>query len=115
VFRSDLERHLDLLSGQVFGAGETVLTFVDEDATPDVAGGDVFLEANTGGATSITAFPSGAQGQRITIIFSTGNTTLVDAAGLQLAGGANFVASANDVIVLIFSGAVWYEVSRSVN
>ncbi len=114
VFRTDLERHLELIGGAVFSAGELVLTFVDLDATPSVAGADLYLEANTG-STSITAFLDGAQGQRITVIFTTAFTTIVDATGLQLAGGANFVGSANDVLVLVFSGTVWYEVSRSVN
>jgi hypothetical protein len=116
VFRNDLERTLDELAGQVSG-GQSVETFTDADATPDVSRADVFAEANTG-ATTITAFDNGAVGQRIVIIFSTANTTIQDASVggvIQLAGGANFVGSANDTLELIFDGTNWYELTRSVN
>lgn len=114
TFRMDLERHLDLFAGEIFAAGAFMLTFDNGDTTPSVARADIYAEANTA-PTSVTAFDDGAVGQRITIIFSTANTTLVDAAALQLAGGVNFVGSANDVMELIFDGTAWYEISRSVN
>lgn len=116
VFRHDLERLLDRIAGDQDG-GTSILTLVDEDAAPDVSRSDIFAEANTM-ATTITSFASAAVGQRIVIIFSTANTTIQDAsvAGvIQLAGGANFVGSANDVLELIWDGTNWYEISRSVN
>ena len=91
------------------------LTFTDADTTPSIAGRNIFVEANTG-ATSITTFDDGQPGQIIHIRFTTANTTLVDGATLQLAGSANFVGSADDVITLWFGGDnIWREVSRSVN
>jgi len=116
VFRHDLERLLDRIAGDQDG-GTPILNFVDQDATPVVSRSDIFAEANTA-PTTITAFGGGAVGQRIAIIFSTANTTIQDASiggVIQLAGGANFVGSANDVLELIYDGTNWYEISRSVN
>lgn len=91
-----------------------VVTFVDADTTPSVAGGNWFKEANTG-ATVITALDNHYAGQEIIILFTTGNTTIQDGANLQLAGGANFVGSANDILTLISDGTTLYEKARSVN
>lgn len=116
TFRNDLERLLDRLAGNADGS-QSILTLVDQDATPIVTRADIFAEANTL-ATTITAFNGAALGQEITIIFSTANTTIQDASVggvIQLAGGADFVGSANDVLRLIFDGTNWYEISRSVN
>lgn len=88
--------------------------FADADATPSVANGNFFEEANTG-ATTITDFDGAAEGQPIVISFTTANTTIQDGANIQLAGGANFVGSANDMLVLISRSGVWIEVCRSVN
>ncbi len=112
IFRGDLERLLDRALAP--GQGQLLLTLTVNSTTPSVKRASVFSEANTN-ATLITAFPEGAKGQVITILFTSANTTLVDAAGLQLAGGVNFVGSANDVIRLLFNGTNWYEISRSVN
>ncbi len=116
VFRNDLERLLDRLGSTLSGA-QRIQAFADADATPSVANGDVFTVTNTG-ATTITAFDDGQEGQQITLIFKDGNTTVQDASiggVIQLAGGANFAATADDVLVLITDGTNWYEVSRSVN
>lgn len=90
------------------------VSFPDLDTTPDVGGGRNFRANNTG-ATSITAFDNSISGQEITILFTNSNTTIVDAAGIQLAGGVNFVGSANDLLTLVRLNSVWYEKSRSVN
>jgi hypothetical protein len=85
------------------------------DTTPSViAVCDVFVIANTG-AVTITDFDDGYDGQELTLKFSDANTTIQDSASIQLAGGANFVGSADDTLTLIRSGAVWYEKGRSVN
>lgn len=101
-----------LFRGQV--SLPNTFTFADADATPSVGKGNDFTASNTG-ATSITTFDDGAENQIITILFTNGNTTLVNGATLKLAGAANFVGSADDMIVLKKRSTVWYEVSRSVN
>ena len=93
---------------------EPVQSFVIGDTTPSVARGNVWKEVNTG-ATVITAFDDALDSQEITILFTTGNTTITDGASLQLAGGVNFVGTANDILALIRIGTVWFEKSRSVN
>lgn len=93
---------------------ETFTSFSDADATPSVSSSNFFQEVNTG-STSITAFDNGISGQKITVLFTTANTTIVDGANLHLSGGANFVGSADDVLELVYNGTSWFEVSRSVN
>lgn len=105
-----LARHL--ISGVI--KGEVFETFADADATPSVAHNNNFKASNTG-ATTITAFDNGYNGQEIDIIFTNGNTTVQDGANLQLAGGVNFVGTSNDVLSLKFDGTTWFEKSRSVN
>lgn len=90
------------------------VTFTDADATPSVARGNVF-SANNSGATSITDFDDGTEFQEITVRFTNSNTTIVDGVPIQLAGGANFVGSSNDLLTLVRYGTTWYEKARSVN
>jgi hypothetical protein len=113
AFRADLERVLDRMAGAL-GLGSRIPATVDADTTPSVRQGNIFSVANTG-ATSVTAFDDAEVGQTITLIFADANTTIVDGANLHLSGGANFVSSADDVLVLVYDGTSWYEVSRSVN
>lgn len=108
-----------VLSGNKYatmsGANPTgAFTFTDADTTPSVKGREYFKCANTG-ATVITAFDDGAPGQVIEIIFTNANTTVTDGGTIFLAGAANFVSSADDVMRLRFNGTNWYETSRSVN
>lgn len=84
------------------------------DTTPFVLGGNVFVEQNSS-STTITAFDNGIDGKVLTIIFTSGNTTIQHNSNIKLSGGSNFVGTANDVIRLIRIGSVWYEKSRSVN
>lgn len=88
---------------------------VDQDTTPSVARVNELRTANTIG-TSITFFDDGLVGQELTVIFTDGITTVVASASMKLAGGVNFVATANDVLTLRrIAGGVWLEKSRSVN
>lgn len=99
----------------VLGRSKLVeITYTPADTTPTVRAGNYMVVAN-GGAVSITAFDDGVDGQLLILKFSDNNTTLVDAAGLQLAGGSNFNPTADDIVVLIRISSVWYELSRSEN
>lgn len=89
----------------------TPITFADGDTTPDVASGNIFKTANNT-TTLITMFDSGTAGQTITIIFTDGNTTVAGANLLLVLGG--FHPAANDTLTLVFDGAKWYEISRSI-
>jgi hypothetical protein len=90
--------------------------FSDGDATPSVANAlsGVFLTGNTG-ATTITSFDDGYQGQEITIFANDANTTIQHGANIILAGGTNFAMSAGDILTLraIGSSTVFREISRT--
>ena len=86
----------------------------DADTTPSVANGNLFTIANTG-ATVITAFDDGAEGQLIILKFSDANTTITASATIKLVGGLNFVSTADDTLTLIRISTAWYECSRSLN
>lgn len=86
--------------------------FVSLDTTPSVAGRKVW-RCNNGGATVITQFDDGYDGQEITIIFNDANTTINDGGNFLLS--ANFVSTSNDTLTLVFRNTLWYEKCRSVN
>jgi hypothetical protein len=98
--------------------GNIVTDTLDEQAitgaTPYVSAYNRF-GITQGGATNVTDFLGSYEGQRISILFRDGNSTIVNGAGMFLAGGANFVAGANDQLVLERTGSAWREISRSVN
>ncbi len=64
------------------------------------------------GGGSITNFTNGIEGQMLYII-ATGAVTF--AAGTYLALSAGYTMGANDTLTLTLVGAVWHELSRSVN
>lgn len=92
-------------------------TYTAGDTTPSVANISYMVIANSA-PTTITNFTGGVVGQIIYLYFSDANTT-VNRSNAFLAGGANFVSTANDMLVLMrisgVSGTYWYEISRSAN
>ena len=90
-----------------------IVTFADGDATPSVAGGNVF-KANSTAPTLITDFTGGTAGQTITIVFANSNTDVQDIGNLHLSG--TFTPNADSTLALVTTdGTNWYELSRSVN
>ncbi len=91
-------------------------TFTDHDTTPSVAIGNVFMTANTG-ATTITTFDDGYEGQEITVIFADNNTTIShNASGIRLKSDANIKPDGEGYlnrVMKFVKSTVWYEVSRS--
>ena len=90
----------------------TVHTFADADATPSVRSGYLFKTANTG-ATTITDFDDGLEGQEILISFNDANTTITDGGNIALSGA--FTSTTNDIMRLVKIGSTWQEQNRSVN
>jgi hypothetical protein len=82
--------------------------------------GNVFTITGTTTINAITT-TNWQAGSEIILIFSDNVTVSNNTAGgantavLLLAGGANFSATANDVLKLVYNGTSWFEVSRSVN
>lgn len=87
--------------------------YTNGDTTPSVKNTGLMLIANSD-PTTITNFDDAYDGQVITLYFSDSNTT-INRSNAYLAGGANFVSTANDTLVLQKLGSVWLEMSRSVN
>jgi hypothetical protein len=91
-----------------------VQTLTNNSATPSVLNGHTFLASNSSG-TTITNFTSGIDGQELLIIFTNSNTTVQHNANIRLSGGTNFTGTSNDTMRLVYSSAIWYELSRAVN
>ncbi len=90
---------------------DALITLAD-DATPSIAGGNLFL---TGGTTTITDFDDGVLNQLIEIR-SEHAVTITDGTNIILNGSANFVMAAADSLILrLKADNKWYEVSRMVN
>ena len=87
-------------------SSDGVASFPDADTTPSVADNKVFKTANTG-ATVITTFDDGTDGQRITIISDDGNTTITPGDPLKGNAGAALDLAQYDVVELILHGSVW--------
>jgi hypothetical protein len=81
--------------------------------TPSVSGVTVLYISNSS-ATTITNFTDGVNEQVIYLYFNDSNTT-INRSNAYLAGGANFVSTLGDMLVLMKNGANWFEISRSVN
>lgn len=88
-------------------------SFGDADTTPSVAMADYWQCANTG-ATSITNFDSGVDGQEITVRADT-NTTFVHGSGtIKLNGATNATSlTADNILKFKRIGGVWFETGRN--
>jgi len=88
-------------------------TYTAGATTPSVTG-CTFIGISNSSPTTITNFTGGVTGQILTCYFLDSNTT-VNRSNAYLNGGANFVSSSNDTLVLLFVSPYWYEISRSDN
>lgn len=80
--------------------------------TPSVLTSDRFLLAHTG-ATTVTNFTDGRDGEVKQFLATTANVTLQHGAGVMLLrDGANFAMAIGDAITLWRNGTVWQEASR---
>jgi len=86
------------------GTSGTFITFGAADATPTVAGGNLF---KSGGAVTVTMFDDGVAGQTINVISE--HAVVYDVTGSNLKGGsADITTAAGDVTTWIFDGTNWY-------
>jgi hypothetical protein len=92
-----------------------VVTLTNNSATPSIGGGSSVFKADNSLATTITNFTNGAEGQRITVSFVNGTTTIQNNATILLAGAADFVGTSADTLSLVMVNSVWRETARSVN
>jgi len=100
------EDYLEILPGRL---ALPVYTLTN-DATPSVAGGNIFL---TGGTTTITDFDDGVTGQ-IIYILAEHSVTITDGTNILLADSANYEMVDGNILTLICKADnKWYELSRS--
>ena len=89
-------------------ANAQFVTFTDLAATPSVADGNCFTVSNTG-ATTITNFTGGLNGQVIYLNTTTGNTTLKNNSTIKTTTGADKVLATDSLYKLLYNGTKWYE------
>lgn len=84
-----------------------VTPFAAGDATPSVQSGNVFSTANVG-ATTVTNFDDGTNGQTITVKVDA-NTTIQHNATIKNRSGADIVGAADVTYTFTRIGGVWYQ------
>lgn len=117
--RSPLSLTTLTLNTKIFGTGQPNGV---NTSTVTLYGADtVIFESGSADVSGINQTPgiNGVRGQQVTLIFNTA-ITVFNGANLKLAGGANFVSTANDTLTLVYNGSgstagIWTEVARSVN
>lgn len=83
-------------------------TFADGDTTPAVGDGVCFKTANTG-ATTISDFDDGLDGQFIVVVINDSDTTVdFTSSGLKGNGGGDWSPAAGDFMICIYDGTDWY-------
>lgn len=84
------------------------------DVTPSVRYGTLFNTAPNVGATSITNFDDGRNGQQIEVRIDNQTTIVHDNNFIRCKGGVNIVgSSSNDIVTFRRISNIWFEVSRS--
>lgn len=121
------EDKIDILNSQgsivaesVYGGFQThgdilALTVGASAVTTYDVGNISFLQIPTQtGAVSVTAFTNSKAGQKLTILCSDANTTIVQGDNIKLNGSVNFVCATNATLSLIQtdSGTKWVEIGR---
>ena len=100
------------------GSEGASVTLAVNDTTPTVKNGYLFTATNTN-PTNITDFDNGYLGQKVTVMFTNGQTTLIDVTGaghFRLLGATSFTYLTYTVSTFVKKSATeWWEVSRSVN
>lgn len=93
-------------------------TFTDADTTPSVvqnagvANLRLFEFANTG-ATSVTMFDGGFDGQQITVRLDANTTIVHDNAKIRAKGSANITGSASSLVSFRQISGIWFEIWRN--
>lgn len=84
------------------------ITFAEDDATPSVLGGTLFVTANAN-ATTITDFGDGVEGQEIVVLIGDAVTTIDFSTGTNITGngGSDLTAAAGDTIRFVNISGVW--------
>ena len=103
-------------SGHISASGvfsQNIHTLTQNNATPSVAAGNLFITNNTS-ATTITGLTNGVVGQEVTIIVNDTNTDFQDGTNFNLFRSLNWTtATTNDVLrMLCVDGTKWVSTGR---
>jgi len=93
---------------------EKAVTLASGSQTISGSGYNYFVITGDAGASTLTNITNGYEGKAVTLRFVDANTTITRGNAF-LAGGANFVSTARDILQLTLRSSQWYEVTRSVN
>lgn len=80
-------------------------------ATPDVRNQEV-VTLSQSGATTVTNFTNGCNGQPLEVRATDGNSTIQHNANINLQGGVDFAMGSGAILTLRRISAVWYETAR---
>lgn len=81
------------------------------DTTPKLTDYNIWKTANTG-ATTITNFDGGVEGNLYIIKAGDNNTTIADNADIVLSGQVDYEMATGDTITFMHENRVWYEIGR---
>ena len=82
-------------------------------AVPSVIEGNLF-NINNASATTVTSLGNWKEGAEYTLFFANSNSTLAQSGGsFRLKGGVNVTPSVGQVVKVLASGSLFYEISRS--
>jgi len=115
----NIDGTLGLTNGTQVSIGETctglgsTINFADGDTTPSVAfaaSPSAYYAAINTGPTTITTFDGGFVGQRISVVFTTANTTFDFSSNATMKGnaGVDWTAAVGDRLDAELIGTVWY-------
>jgi hypothetical protein len=111
--------HLDLLTTSKIVGTMNALT-LGVGAVTFAAAGMAMVITGDGGANVIATITGGTAGQTLLLEFVDALVTITDTAGhaantIDLVGAVDLVSADDTMLLLVFDGTSWYEVSRSVN
>ena len=94
-------------------------SFVQDDATPSVEGGNVFYTTpGSSGAVTITQLDDGSPGQQVTIVGKSGSnkSTINNGGNFNLVSTTAMTFDTDDTLTLTtLDGTNWVEIARSNN
>ncbi len=100
---------VDYQGSSFFSGDQNYHIFTDDDATPDVAGGEFFQETYSN-PTTITDFDNGTPGQVITIWATSGNVTIEHEPNIWTNVRGDLVLKAYHFYTFRHANGVWYEI-----
>jgi len=94
------------------GGSDTTTSNLASPSIAVIGQGGILVVSNTS-PTNITGLSDYYDGQIVTLLFTNGNSTLVHSGTFQLAGAVNLSPTSGATVTMMFHGADWRELGRS--